>query len=509
MLHSPPRIKHRLEQQDATPLKSQRMNSPDASNGTPSSNTYVPKHCSDETEFLLKITYVQSNDATLVHNHHVTFLQFLTNQGGGNIKIYNKRNELLKPVAISALYEESVYKNHFDGHSSDKKIKGMQQKLTTVIQRVHSSFTLNQIKKMTGMMDFLRTNNIRIVEHQWSQDDWDTRMIGFFPSSAPDHHTKDEITKNINERMKKWSVPMPKYRISVVPLHATIKGLRIRVFVFGIEVRSKDVRSAYTALADNISQPDDFIPFRMRQVNEEAFNNGVAMVAEYQQDLRTIVIDNVTTDAYFVMENKARQMEKVITTRHISFKQSMRITVHSKDFSKIREEIKGLMTGWIQELDPSDLRGCRNDPEVAHIFRDDISDDSDSRLSVGIQSLLSLDLSELTIFKTKKTAEKPAQEIPMSDITTETTRELSIIHHQQEIINRQSQQIEKLTNMMNDFQQHTESRISALMSMFEEVMQERRTTPQTIPHQETLRGVETKAKAPKAVVQAKEKRRPP
>jgi hypothetical protein len=45
----------------------------------------------------------------------------------------------------------------------------------------------------------------------------------------------------------------------------------------------------------------EFVLFRMRKINNEAYLTAIALVAQHQNDLRTIVINNVSEEGFFIV----------------------------------------------------------------------------------------------------------------------------------------------------------------------------------------------------------------
>jgi hypothetical protein len=58
--------------------------------------------------------------------------------------------------------------------------------------------------------------------------------------------------------------------------------------------------------------PVEFVSFRMRKINIEAYQTAIALVAQHQNDLRTIVINNIPEEAFFVLEGEAKTKRKSI-----------------------------------------------------------------------------------------------------------------------------------------------------------------------------------------------------
>lgn len=255
---------------------------------------------------------------------------------------------------------------------------------------------------------------------------------------------------------------MPKFRMRHTFVSSTINNKTVRVPVYAVEVQTHEAREAEKIILHTFEDPDAYISFRMKSINQVAFRHAVALVAQHQNDLRTIVVNNVSSDAYFTLETKAKQVDKVLTVHHIAAKESMRLVTYDDDVIELRRHIRKLLPTWINDLDPSDLRSCKHTPAMAPTRHDDLSEQSASDLSNSIQSLLSFDIYELTLFQ-GPTASKANQDVPPSDITMSNTEER--INQQQAIIETQGKQIKDLLTMIEEMKATTEDKIDKLIAM--------------------------------------------
>jgi hypothetical protein len=128
---------------------------------------------------------------------------------------------------------------------------------------------------------------------------------------------------------------MPQYRLRVIPLRTKVKGINLRVRVYAVEVRSAQFKLANKAKTDKCSQPDDFISFRVQQLDETAFANSIAITAQYQQDLQTVVVNNISEEAYFILEYQVMNVNNMLSNHHIKIKQSMHVIVYKEEFNNV------------------------------------------------------------------------------------------------------------------------------------------------------------------------------
>ena len=412
-------------------------------------------------ELNLRIKYkVKAEDKT-PQNTHVQFLQFLIKNVHPNVVIVNKRHETLKDAAVMALTSEDTYNNHFDIHFKNYPRQD-EVKQAIIIQTIQTTLSLAQIKKQPGVIAFLSANKIQLSFHEWTTSTWEVNTIGFLSNFSPRHHPKEMALKTLTNKFRSTK-QMPQFRIKQEQVQTEINNQTVKIQVYAIEVQSKDKHLANKLLLQHAEDPNEYVSYKMRYVSPKAFNNAIALVAQHQNDLRTVVINNVTESAYFVLEEEAKKVQHVITVHHLKDKQSMRLTTYQKEFLTVRQETNKLMPRWIDALDPSDMRSCEDKPEMAITKFDNNFEDMVSDLSPSIASLLSIDVDELTLFKnatfTKETINTPISKVPISEVTVSLNDKK--FRQQQERIDAQEKRIEDLMVML----QTTEAKLDSVLQL--------------------------------------------
>jgi hypothetical protein len=199
---------------------------------------------------------------------------------------------------------------------------------------------------------------------------------------------------------------------------------------------------------------EEYIAFRMQHVNQKAFNNAIAATAQFHSTLKTIVINQVSEESYFVLKNQVGAVNNFLGVYHLIHKESMHLIVTEDDFIQTRKEVKELMKEWTLLLDPSDTRHT-GVPTLAGINCDDYSEDTMTQMSVGIESLLSLDMTEFTIFHPSNPLSKTGNDRPISEVTMNSTE--ATIQIQQAEIKQQGQQIGDLHHTIQEMKEDTNS----------------------------------------------------
>jgi hypothetical protein len=76
----------------------------------------------------------------------------------------------------------------------------------------------------------------------------------------------------------------------------------ITVYVFGIEVKTQDVKDMVSILKEN-TNPGVFIPFQIKYINQEAFNKALSHTAFKPDNTWVIKIKYMSDIGFFRLEN--------------------------------------------------------------------------------------------------------------------------------------------------------------------------------------------------------------
>ena len=233
-----------------------------------------------KAEINLKIRYKFEDKDKEPHRLHVQFLQFMITNINFNITAYNKKHEALKVTDIMTLTGPEKYKNNFEVKVSERD-KNEEIKQAVIIQTIQSNSTLSFIKKQPGVIEFLKGNKIQISIHEWTQSIWDVNVVGFLTKFSPAHHPKDFVLATLKTRLNKQT--MPHFKIKQTSILSEINNRKIRIQVYAIEVQNKDTRQAEKQLMKHDEDPVEFVSFRMRKINTEAYQTAIALVAQHQK----------------------------------------------------------------------------------------------------------------------------------------------------------------------------------------------------------------------------------
>jgi CRISPR/Cas system endoribonuclease Cas6 (RAMP superfamily) len=144
-------------------------------------------------------------------------------------------------------------------------------------------------------------------------------VVGFLTKFSPVHHPKDLVLATLNTRLNKQT--MTHFKIKQTSISGEINNRKVRIQVYATEVKNKEAKLAEKLLMKHEEDPVKFVSFRMRKINIEAYQTAISLVSQHQNDLRTIVINKISEEAFFVLEGEAKQKQRVITVQHLKRKE--------------------------------------------------------------------------------------------------------------------------------------------------------------------------------------------
>jgi hypothetical protein len=216
--------------------------------------------------------------------------------------IYNKRQESLKPSAVADLANPTIYSNHFDIHQV-KHRKSKDKVLNIVVQEYTSHFKLNDIKRQMDLINFLKDHEMKVADHKWRTEEWNTSVIRFFPQYSPSYFTKTYVSQRMTELLKPTPAA-PEFQVKPIQIANEVLGKRLVLQVYAIEVRRDNFFQANKLFTAKATSPEDFVSFRLQNINPEAYNHAVALAAQIQNDSRMIIIKNVTKESFFIFDSQ-------------------------------------------------------------------------------------------------------------------------------------------------------------------------------------------------------------
>jgi hypothetical protein len=93
----------------------------------------------------------------------------------------------------------------------------------------------------------------------------------------PSHYPKELALLTITTKFA-FLKQMPHFRLRQVTIRSTICNKRVSIKVCAIETLNKDARAAEKLFLKHAEDTDEFIAFKMQNINQKAFNNAIALV---------------------------------------------------------------------------------------------------------------------------------------------------------------------------------------------------------------------------------------
>ena len=225
---------------------------------------------------------------------------------------------------------------------------------------------------------------MHLSQHDWQEDEWNTRVIGFFTMVFPKAMNTEYATNVVSNKFKsnKHHTKVPTSCLQNIPL--CTKNINTRVY--GLEVKAKDVKTMMTAIKSNVS-PGNFVPFHLRSVNEEAFEKELNYVTSKKENTWSFQINFISEGSFFKLEDKVKQAMQTDHVIYNPLKKTMKVLTSKNSFDQSREIVRAGLQQWCQILDPDDTKIFDTYPEVAYLARDNFSKSSNSYTSHSITSI--------------------------------------------------------------------------------------------------------------------------
>jgi hypothetical protein len=286
---------------------------------------FTPNSQKTDPEVKIKLTYPQQ-EGREDHILHVFFLQTILLVNNVNLRILNKRGNAQKETAVADLTPEVFYKNHLN---AKVKLSGNYAKKKgeiVVVHRIRGIATEGVLKKERKVLDFLKHHSMHLTQHDWQEDERNTKIIGFFTTVLPKTMTKEYATNVVTNKL---NIKIPLSQLQNIPLRTKEAQTR----VYGLEVKAEDVSAMMAAIKSNIS-PGNFVSFHMRSANEVAFEKAASYVASKNANTWSFLINYVSEGSFFKLEHKVKQALLIDHIIYNPVNKTMKVLVAKKLFDQ-------------------------------------------------------------------------------------------------------------------------------------------------------------------------------
>jgi hypothetical protein len=335
---------------------------------------------------------------------HIQWINAIQEALGTDIELYDNKGKALPkidPLRWTKEQHSKIYNLHIQGTKESFKSKQLTGRETTVfiVHRIRTAWSLTDIKQIPSISKLLREHKVFLTDHRWQETVWNTTQLGFFVGLDPVFFDSDqamakvthEITESLEGRKK-----IPSFRMAFVTPSAMSGDRSVRTKAYAIETVKSSSEELLRLIKKTYKTSGSFIPFQMRSKHPEAFVRAISMQTQTLSTNRTIVLNNIGTEAMMYLSHWIEQIEgveEIVPYKTVEVDGRYRILTKLKEFQRIRNHIMVQLPQWYEDHVAPDAQPrfgrFPGDPEVAPIKSDSYSDDS--YMASSINTLMGFD----------------------------------------------------------------------------------------------------------------------
>jgi hypothetical protein len=214
----------------------------------------------------------------------------------------------------------------------------------------------------------------------------------FDPDQAMAKLTQD-MKQSLTVRQK-----VPNFRMAFVTPSVKFGNNENRTKAYAIETEKSTSEECLRILKKTYKDSGSFVPFQMRNKHPEAFARAISMQTHVLSTNRTIVLNNIGTDAMMYLTHWIEQIdgvEEIAPYRSVDIDGRYRILTKKNDFHRIRNYLIQHLAQWFDDHVAPDAKPrfgrFPGEPEVAPIKADDYSSGDDSYMASSINTIMAYD----------------------------------------------------------------------------------------------------------------------
>jgi hypothetical protein len=472
----------------------------------------------------LRFRFERSRDPSKVTNItaiHTQWMLAVLQEHGDDVRIFgNTKYQRILDYDPVKWNDPNYHKQFFETKSQymTHRKDGIKHRIevTYIIHKVQTRVSFNDLKNTTKAINILKDNKCYLEEHYWELKDVSLQQLGFIVGVNPQYYERRKATDLFKEHLQKANGRNPpKFELIQVKQKAYWNDQMATTKSYSVQVRESDAEKLAKMISKAMEKtPGNFIPYKLRRVDPEAFFLAIKQHNFRMLNQHNIVVKNLNLRTLFYLETHIRALpgvQDVVEARNNEWTGRVNVLVDQKFFRATREELAHKLEEWIINYVPQDAKPIEGqfsgDPEVSIPKGGYFSSGENSLVTTSAVSVRSIDEdisavtnenrseyshtsylihsevpvtnawyqgaplsdklsipSELNIrHKTNPTLESPrTSETPDSRAHTYATAAMSEVtgdtqHHQlseefQKLIRTQSLQIQRLTKSLEDIQ---------------------------------------------------------
>ena len=352
----------------------------------------------DEITILVDIKHVSTSQDMNVYKRHALLLDYLLRAGNKShntlVVIDNKGNEYdnIDPNKMG------VRKTHMKFFNSEHQQQG-EKSHTIIAHRIRTNVRISSLKKDKMVSDCLKEWDIYIRKHNFTEDILATSNLGFIrrihPKSIPPETAKARIIHEIEAATKEKA---PKFNVYYSRPSIKVGSKTLSTQAYSITVPKAQKQKMHDLLSQTYKGSGLYVPIAMKYKPKyhDAFKIAILDQEKYKKSTWTIPLLNTSSEqlAHLAPELvKINGVKELHSVYHRYQQNRSVILVDYKRSSEARAQIQQVLPELVKAL-PSNLV---DDPKVLPRLpatEDDLSEGSNSYMSLSAASIMSLDLSD-------------------------------------------------------------------------------------------------------------------
>jgi hypothetical protein len=330
----------------------------DISTATPPWGSKTKKDDSEMTSKVFKFRFVVSMSSkrqvvapSVVHKHWITL--------DTKVVIYNNRNRKVDKIDLIQWSNLLIHQRQFNMH---QKTTGRNENRKTTYYLLHCVLThtsINHIKSIPAVQRILRDHQCFMIEHQWTEEEWDTSQIGFVTGIDPNFYTASQAQVKFNTELRKRAevttanpkrIKIPQFRMVFSSVRAdTQTGQKVATKAYSVEVCTADIILMMQTLKGYLKDTPVLVPYNTRR----KFPNGFAKAIRYQtQQLTssmTVVLENISDDMVFYLKphiQNIKGVKDIIPAIDVAVTDKHKVLVDKDEFTRIQAALTKSLPVW-------------------------------------------------------------------------------------------------------------------------------------------------------------------
>jgi hypothetical protein len=336
-------------------------------------------------EKCIKFTFRVANDdeASQIANGHFLILKAIHDSFADECKIFNNQNERLTAFKLPS---HIAYLRHFTMHHRQSNTKRKRKATYSIFHRFQTSASLSTIRKQQQVRDLLNTFNGNLSFHAWTEDTVDIVSLGFFTQVDPVNFRSDDYEKEVISELIQGNGKggIPKFKVIMTsPSTLLPNNTRLRTKSYDLQVQRGDARVMTEVLQKAYMTNPKFVFYRMRYVDEKAFNNAIRAQNRFLADSMTVPLIGIPHECMFYLEHRILAIpgvSRILRHRYTESQGRFNIQTTAAHFKSVTAILRQSIASMINDTADKvvDLRDPDYFPQPGVMLREDNDSDTGS-----------------------------------------------------------------------------------------------------------------------------------